>query len=47
MARTKINTTIPRITKRHSRTSIGISNNSRPKNKHAKQCFKPYKGQGR
>jgi len=38
---------IPRITKRHIRTSIGLSRNSRPKNKHAKRSFKPYRGQGR
>ncbi len=29
------------------KTSIGNSHRSRPKNKHAKRDFKPYKGQGK
>lgn len=28
------------------RTSVGLSNNSRPKNKHSKRMTKPYRGQG-
>ncbi len=29
------------------RTSIGKSKNSRPKNKHKKKNWKPYRGQGK
>jgi len=47
MAKAKEIKSVPRITKQHARTSIGLSKNSRPKNKHAKRCFKPYRGQGK
>ena len=34
-------------TKRHMRTSIGRSSNSRPNSKHKKRDWKKYKGQGK
>jgi hypothetical protein len=33
--------------KKHQATSIGSSNNSRPKNKDKRQSWKKYRGQGR
>lgn len=32
--------------KGEKRTSIGRSKNSRPRNKHKRRSFKPYRGQG-
>lgn len=34
------------INARHITTSIGKSNNSKPKNKHRRRSWKPYRGQG-
>lgn len=43
----KGNEASPIAANRHRRTSIGMSVNTRPKNKSKKRDFKPYRGQGR
>ncbi len=39
-------TTKNQINSRHLATSIGRSNNTKPKNKHKRRSWKKYRGQG-
>lgn len=47
MAKKADNVNAPDPSKRHRRTSIGNSANTRPTNKHKKKSFKRSRGQGR
>ncbi len=46
MAQVKTKSKSPDPSKRHRRTSIGHSVNTRPRNKHKRRSFKAYRGQG-